>query len=185
MKILLVNNGTSYLAGLKDLLLGLPFLTVNYGQLGAIDARDFDAIILSGGHDLPVRGSEKFFEKEMQLIRESQKPLLGICLGFELIASAFGLELELMDTKENGIINIKTSKYDPIFSGIESFKVFESHRWVVKETNEDLIALAYSKDGIEVIKHKTLPIYGVQFHPEMFVDQTCGEKIFRNFLKII
>jgi anthranilate/para-aminobenzoate synthase component II len=41
-----------------------------------------------------------------------------------------------------------------------------------------------SKDGIEAIKHRTRPIYGVQFQPEKFIEPTCGRDIFNNFLKL-
>jgi GMP synthase (glutamine-hydrolysing) len=184
-KFLLVNNGTSYLAGLKDLLFATDYTVVSYDELAKIHIDDFDVLMLSGGHVLPLVGNESKFQREMDIIKDSGKPILGICFGFELIASAFGLKLELMGEKENGIIDITVDQKDELFSGIDDFKVFESHRWIVKETNRELQALAHSKDGIEVIKHAALPIYGVQFHPEMFLEKTCGSQIFHNFLKIV
>lgn len=77
------------------------------------------------------------------------------------------------------------STKDDLFLGIDKFSVYEAHRFVVRETPPELIVLAKSKDGIEAFKHISLPIYGVQFHPEMFIDQTAGKSVFENFLSLI
>lgn len=185
MNILVVDNTTSYLPQLKNLLSKENFSVVPYSDLENTSIEEFDAIILSGGHQFSVEGNQNRFEKEISLIQNTQKPILGICFGFELISYAFGAKLELLQNKETGIINIEVIESDKIFSNIPNFQVYESHRWVVKETPDDLIALARSKDGIEAVKHKSRPIYGVQFHPEMFVEKTCGDEIFFNFLNII
>lgn len=183
MKILVVDNGTSYLEQLKDLLSGHDFFVIRYSDIRDVRSDDFDAIILSGGHDFPVNGNGEKLKKEIDLINTAGKPILGICFGFELIAYIFGSKLEMMRDKEHGILDIFVVEPDEIFTDIPNFKVYESHRWVIKEPAKDLIVLACSKDGIEAIKHKNKPIYGVQFHPEMFIEKTCGDEIFRNFLK--
>ena len=185
MKILIINNGTKHLAQLKKMLIDLPFEVVNYSKIDADQAKDFDVIILSGGHKFPVHGNEKLLQKEIDLIKISRSKIFGICFGFEVIACAFGAKLKLLQNKERGIVNIKIIKTDKIFSKIPNFQVYEGHRWVIERVAGDLIALARSKDGIEAIKHKNRPIYAVQFHPEMFVDKTCGDAIFYNFLNLI
>ena len=185
MKILVIDNGTSYLNQLKSLLSGASLDVINYSEINQANSESFDAIILSGGHNFPVNGNEYRLEKEMNLVRNSNKPIFGICFGFELIASMFGAKLELMENKEHGILDIQVIKSDKIFLKIPNFQVFESHRWVVKKPVHDLIALAQSKDGIEAIKHRTRPIYAAQFHPEMFTDKTCGDEIFHNFLNLV
>lgn len=116
---------------------------------------------------------------------KSKKPIFGICFGFELIASAFGAKLKLLRKRDKGIADIQVVKKDKIFDNIMTFQVYESHRWVVKELSDKLQVLAVSRDGIEIVRHKSRRIYGVQFHPEMFVQQTCGQMIFNNFLKLI
>jgi GMP synthase-like glutamine amidotransferase len=182
MKILIVDNGTSYLPQLITLLGDNIFHVVKYSEISFVIDNDFDAIVLSGGHDFSVSGNEDMFRKEMDFVKNSNKPIFGICLGFEIIASAFGAKLELMEKKERGILDIQITKPDEIFVNIPNFQVFESHRWVIKDPVDEFIVLACSKDGIEAIKHKTKSIYAVQFHPEMFVEKTCGNEIFHNFL---
>jgi len=185
MKILIIDNGTSYLSQLENLLSDHSYQVVKYSEIDSINTDTFDATILSGGHDFPVKGNEEKLQKEIDFVKNSKKPIFGICFGFEIIASAFGAKLELMKSKERGIIDIEILEPDEIFSNIPNFQVFESHRWVVKEPASELIALASSRDGIEAIKHKTKPIYAVQFHPEVFVKKTCGDEIFQNFLNSI
>lgn len=185
MKILLINNKTKHLARLKKLLAGLPFEVIDYSDIDPDHAKKFDVIILSGGHDFPVIGNEKLLRKEIELVKTSKAKIFGICFGFEVIARAFGADLAPMRKTRRGLIDIKIVEPDEIFSNIPNFQVYEGHRWVVEKTNKNLVALARSKDGIEAVRHKTRPIYGVQFHPEMFVDKTCGDEIFYNFLKLI
>lgn len=105
--------------------------------------------------------------------------------GLRLIAYAFGVQLSLMPAVEHGLISITPTSTDPLFQNIKNFEVYESHRWVVKELPSILIPLATSRDGVEVFKHATKPIYGFQFHPEMFPDKTAGHIIFANLLKEI
>ncbi len=186
MKILIVNNGTKHLEQLQDLLpRGTVHTTVAFSEIDKDKAESFDLTILSGGYSFPVLGNEEKLKKEIAFITHYKKPIFGICFGFELIAFTFGAQLERMEKKERGILTVEVLEPDSIFLNISHFDVFEAHRWVVKELGSTCIALAKSKDGIEAIKHKTRPMYAVQFHPEMFVDKTCGDEIFRNFLEII
>ncbi|KKR79369.1 MAG: hypothetical protein UU24_C0010G0013 [Candidatus Nomurabacteria bacterium GW2011_GWA2_40_9] len=56
--------------------------------------------------------------------------------------------------------------------------IYKSHRFCIEHISDNIEILATSEHGIEVIKHKNKPIYGLQFHPEMFVDKTDDKKIF-------
>lgn len=184
MKVLIVDNGTRHLTKLKELLVGVPFDVVSYSDFNPVKNDKYETVILSGGHDFPVLGNESLLWKEFYFIKNSRAKILGICFGFELIARAFGADLEIMDNKEKGILDIEVVEKDVLFSDVPNFKVCESHRWVVRDSGNELRVLARSKDGIEAIKHKDKPIYAVQFHPEMFVEKTCGDEIFYNFLRM-
>lgn len=67
----------------------------------------------------------------------------------------------------------------------KSIDAWENHRWVVEKLGPDLIGLARSKLGYEIIRHSTKPIYGFQFHPEMLTKETKGAVIFNNLVKLI
>lgn len=184
MKVLIIDNGTLNLEQLRKVINDSSDV-ISYSQIKEKPTAYFDeytAVILSGGSTFPIVGNETILNDEISLIKNLNKPIFGICYGFELIAAAFGAELERKHNKVHGIIEMEVTQSDKVFKDIQNFNVYESHRWVVKEIPECLLALARSKDGIEAFKHKTLPIYGVQFHPEMFIDTTCGNKILLNFL---
>ncbi len=185
MRLLLIDNGTSYLSQLTNLLKGHTFEIIKYSEIGLVDRNNFDAVVLSGGHDFPVKGNVEKLKEEIDFVGRTQLPIFGICFGFEVIAHVFGATLELMRKKEQGVIEIEIIKPELIFENIPNFKVFESHRWVVREPLGELVAIASSRDGIEAFKHKTKPIYGVQFHPEMFLEKTCGDEIFNNFINLV
>jgi len=185
MKIIIVDNGTKHLSELESLFIAHSVVVIQYSDIGVFDFVSVDAIILSGSHTFQVSGNENLLKEEIDLVTNLKKPIFGICFGFELIARAFGAKLSELKEKEKGIINIQIDKLDKIFTGISNYQVYEGHRWVVKNLPDDLIALARSKDGIEVFKHINRPIYAVQFHPEVLVDKTCGSKLIANFLDMI
>jgi GMP synthase-like glutamine amidotransferase len=182
MNILLVNNATKYLRNIKASLKDHKVHTVKYTHIPK-DLSMFDAIILSGGYRFNVIDHEKDYTKELRLIRTTNKPIFGICLGFELICYAYHEKLEKLRAKENGIIRLKILKKDNIFKNVKNIRVFENHRWRVRKV-KNLVELASSKDGIEIVKHKSKRIYGVQFHPEKFHNKTQGYNILKNFIDI-
>ncbi len=182
MNILIIDNGTSYLPQLKNLLRNHDITVEKYFELKDVSFERFDIVVLSGGHSIPLLGNESRFEKEIDFVRNADRPIFGICFGFEIIAHVYGASLELMDKKEKGIMKINIIP-DDIFLNIFEFEVFESHRWVIREIPDNLVALASSKDGIEMVRHKDKPVYATQFHPEMFLETTCGDEVFNNFLK--
>ncbi len=186
MKLLIINNATKHLGEIEKLLGSHTHIydIAEYGDIPESDLDKYDAFILSGGSLFSVEGNGEILHKEIKLIQNSTKPIFGICFGFELIAHVFGAKLEYMEAKENGVLDIDVLVPDDLFLGIDKFSVYEAHRFVVRESPPELMILAKSKDGVEAVKHTSLPIYGVQFHPEVFIDQVAGKEIFENFLKI-
>lgn len=180
MRILLIDNHTRYATELQSLLSGHDVETVPFDMLSGV--QEHDAIILSGGHKLTVADHKAEYAAELRMIRESDVPVLGICLGFELICTAYGEQLVRHDALEKGIVEIRQDFDDPIFAGIPSrFEAFENHRWGVEKV-EHLLALASSKDGVEIVRSIDTRVYGLQFHPEMFPEKEIGRMFLKNFL---
>jgi GMP synthase-like glutamine amidotransferase len=125
-------------------------------------------------------GNEAIFQDEIHLIQKRLKPLIGICLGYELIVRAYSGELIQLPIKEKGVIPLTNIVNSPIFYELPNFNVYESHRWVAKRLPDSLVGLAKSNDGYEVVQHVSKPHMGFQFHPEMCIDRTCGNDIFLN-----
>lgn len=182
MKILIINNGTVRIPELQELLKGHTYESVDLCNIDLSVIDKFDTIILSGSSKFPVFGNEDLYKDEINLIKNNIKPIIGICLGFELIANTFGAELERVDKKIHGIVDISVVSPSELFLHLPNFSVFESHRWVIKKSPESFDTLAISKYGIEAFRHKDQELHGFQFHPSVFVSKTCGDEIFNNLL---
>jgi len=185
MKVLIVNNDNE---GPTELLQAFPGSgAVSWDNLNGVGVSKFNLVVLSGvGNDhFPIVGHEMDLQKEFDLIRSHPLPILGICYGFELIIVTFGGTLVRLPAEEKGIRDLELLGHDKVFAGIDTLRVYEGHRWVARTVANPLVPLARSQHGIEAVKHKTLPIYGFQFHPEKHLDKTVGTIILRNFKAIV
>jgi anthranilate synthase component 2 len=113
-------------------------------------------------------------------------PLLGVCLGHQCIGAVFGGEVvrapQLMHGKTSAVEHDGTG----LFAGLPSpFEATRYHSLVVDEPLPDeLQATAYTPDGeLMGLRHRTYPIFGVQFHPESILT-TAGKQILSNFLAV-
>jgi len=145
-------------------------------------AKSPEAFILSGG-PASVSGGTDFGPS--QAILDSGVPVLGICFGHQLIAHLFGGEVKEGEVGEYAEVEIEVLEENDLFKGLpKTLKVWASHRDEVASVPEELTILAKSSTcPAEALKHKTKPVYGVQFHPE--VEHTPeGPKILKNFLEV-
>ena len=171
MHILIVNNNTRYLDILQKLFLNHHTQIFNR-ELYRHDAnrlKEFDAIVLSGGGPHTVARKHKLYQEEIHTIRHANVPIVGICLGFELIVYAFGGTLKELPQRVKGMYEIHVMRDDPMFAGTKTLQVFENHRWTVHKLPSVLEPLAQSATGVEITKHASRPIWGFQFHPEVDV----------------
>jgi anthranilate synthase component II len=118
-------------------------------------------------------------------------PLLGVCLGHQAIGEAFGGEVVRADRLMHGKTTMVAHTGDGVFEGLPStFEVMRYHSLVVSPDGlpQALEVTAWSSDrpaGSEImgLRHRTLPIYGVQFHPES-VGTEHGKRLLANFLDL-
>jgi GMP synthase (glutamine-hydrolysing) len=184
MKILLFDNGTKYLPELNKLLkeIGEIIVTKNTDDLFS---KEVDLVVLSGGHHHYINKNPEAYQEEIRFIKNSNKPIIGICLGAELIAYAFGGKLDFLKIRNKGIYKIEVLEKNYMFGNINKFNVYKNHRLAITSLSKNLIGLAKSKSGFEVIKHKNKPTYGFQFHPEMFESKTYGDEVFENLFNYL
>ncbi len=186
MNILIVDNHTKHLEGICRLLPDTPAI-IPWDAISTTDALDRDLIILSGGTDIPPVaefGMSYLVEKSIAL--GSETPVIGICLGAEIIGDAWDGTLAHLGMKRQGPFTVTPTGKGTEALGIRSpFDVYEGHSSAITALPDTFDILATSIDGIEIFRHKTRPLYGLQFHPEHLVDRTSGDEIFRRILQEI
>jgi len=187
MKILFVNNKDSFVWNLVDYVSIFEPDTVvvpNTISLEEIKELAPDAIVISPGPGHPAKPRD--IGNCLDIIRESTVPLLGVCLGHQAITVAFGGEVS---HSPSGPLHGKTSLVYHDGSGI--FKDIPDplvggryHSLAIEKLPDELEITARTADGIIMgVKHRSTPIFGLQFHPESVLTPH-GLKIVENFLKL-
>jgi GMP synthase (glutamine-hydrolysing) len=113
-------------------------------------------------------------------------PVLGICYGMQLTAHLLGGRVERSDHREFGPASLFIEEHGDIFQGLAqvpaAHKVWMSHGDRVEAMPEGFVSIAKSESSpIAAMRHERLPVFGVQFHPEV-VHSEIGEEVIRNFL---
>jgi anthranilate synthase/aminodeoxychorismate synthase-like glutamine amidotransferase len=117
-----------------------------------------------------------------------QMPILGVCLGHQAIGLTYGAKIVHAKRLMHGKTSDITSDGEGLFKGLggHTFKAMRYHSLVIdKDTLPPCLQVtATSEDGeIMGVRHKDLPVYGIQFHPESIMTPV-GKRILRNFLKM-
>ena len=178
-------------------------------SLGALLTEDpaaADALLLPGGGDVDPRrygqeidGSENIDPdrdaRELALIdafRGAGKPILGICRGHQLINVAFGGTLHQHiegHSRIDGRDRIHASRtLDPLLTRLygERFPVNSAHHQSVDRLAPGFEAVQWADDGtVEAMRHRTLPIFSVQWHPERLREPTDGWRLLGALLESI
>lgn len=154
-------------------------LVKNTSSIEEILAKEPDGLILSGGPTLERAGNCILYVKELDL------PILGICLGHQVMAKAYGGEVSTGAAGGYAAVEIEVIEENDILKGIgPRTKVWASHADEVRSLPPDFIRLARSRIcEIEAMKHKTKPLYGVQWHPEVSHTER-GNDLLRNFFEV-
>ncbi len=173
MKILLINNNTAHLKALNKALVGHDVEIQEYAPGLDFYHRDKDLVILSGGggegleiDDTDYQG-RLWYEDEMKFVRSCQKPLIGICMGFEIMAKAYDKPVPYLGKTISKTSSLDVTEKGWQLFGKQSFRQVESHGWSVSEAPEGFETLAKSEHGVELMYDPLLRQIGSQFHPEL------------------
>jgi anthranilate synthase/aminodeoxychorismate synthase-like glutamine amidotransferase len=143
-----------------------------------------EAIVLSPG---PCTPNEAGICLDLITAAAGRIPVLGVCLGHQAIGQAFGGDVVRAPTPVHGKVSAIHHQGSDIFAGLPSpFTATRYHSLIVaRDTLPDtLIPTAFTEDGLIMgLRHRSLPIFGVQFHPESIASEH-GHDILRNFLAI-
>jgi anthranilate synthase component 2 len=149
----------------------------------AVIASDPDAIVLSPG---PCTPNEAGICLELVGKASATVPMFGVCLGLQSIGQAFGGNVVRAPMPVHGKLSEVTHQGEGVFRGINGpFKATRYHSLVVdRDTMPDDLTVTAETDRLVMgASHKTLPVHGVQFHPESIASEH-GHLIIRNFLDL-
>ena len=191
MKLLMVDNYDSFTYNIVQY----------FGELGAqvevfrndeitvadiearLNAGQLDRLVISPGPCSPAEAGIS-----VAAIRHfaGKLPILGVCLGHQAIGAAFGGTIVRAQQLMHGKTSVITTKQKGVFAGLPAqFTVNRYHSLAIERATcpEVLEITAWTEDGeIMGVRHKTLPIEGVQFHPESILTEH-GHAMLRNFLE--
>ncbi len=185
MRVLVIDNYDSFTFNLVQYLgeLGADPLVVRNDVMPPEKARDLkpDRLVISPGPGRPEHagyseGYVRFFGAEV--------PTLGVCLGHQAIAQAFGGVVDRAPEPKHGKTSMVRHDGIGLFAGLDNpFTATRYHSLAAVELPEVLVPCAWSvEDGvIQGIRHVEFPITGVQFHPESIMTSE-GMRLLRNFL---
>jgi len=154
----------------------------------AVLQKDPNIVILTGSNFMLSKPDTRMvFRPEMDLVRETHLPFLGICFGHQLMGAAYGAQVVDLGHNIREFKEVKLLGKDPLFDGLPgSIRVSESHRQALTRVPEGFRHLAESATSqVEAMCHQKRPIYGVQFHPERSDEKhPHGRVIIQNFLRL-
>ncbi|KAL8696663.1 MAG: hypothetical protein Q9201_007544 [Fulgogasparrea decipioides] len=170
--------------------------------------KDFDAVVAGPGPGHPGKAADVGIISQLwQLGDEDMIPVLGICLGFQSLVTAFGGSVVPLPEPRHGIVRNVTSKNASIFkdiAGVIPVQYHSLHALLpsdvgLRKPSHDLEPLAWDIDAdnsssnqiethsvnpdsiLMAVKHKTKPFYGIQFHPESICSDEPSQKVVENW----
>jgi anthranilate synthase/aminodeoxychorismate synthase-like glutamine amidotransferase len=186
VRVLLLDNHDSFSFNLAQYLgeLGAAVEVVFSDRIAVaeIDGTRCDAVVISPG---PGRPEAAGISVSLVRARADVLPMLGVCLGHQAIVTAFGGRIEAATELVHGKTSPVRHDGRGVFDGLEN--PFDAARYhslaACRATLPDALeACAFAPDGtILAVRHKTLPLHGVQFHPESILTPS-GKRLLGNFL---
>ena len=185
-KILVIDNYDSFTYNLVHYLQDLNCEVTVYrnDEFDIDEVKKFDKILLSPGPGIP---DEAGLLKEVIKTYSTSKSILGVCLGQQAIGEVFGGSLTNLDKVYHGVATNVTILVDDenLFNGLEKqIEVGRYHSWVINPQDfpESLEITSVDENGqIMSIRHRTLDVKGVQFHPESVLTPH-GKKMLENWV---
>lgn len=186
MKTVVIDNYDSFTYNLvhyiEDILGEKPTVLRN-DQFDLADLEFYDVIILSPGPGLP---NEANLLPEVVATYAHSKIILGVCLGHQCIAQFYGANLSNLNRVHHGVASkITIIKPDEIHKNFSTLEVGRYHSWVVSDIDFPDELLVTSRDSVGHImsfKHKNLPLFGIQYHPESVLTPN-GKELLTNFFE--
>ena len=152
----------------------------------------FSAVVIGPGPGSPDKESDIGVVRDIwRLADDYALPIFGVCLGLQSLAIEFGARLHRLNVVKHGQISEVRHTATDIFTGVRDVAAVRYHSLHVSIDNSDALeTLAWADDGedngkvVMAIRHRTKPIWAVQYHPESVRTEGGGEDVLRNFWKL-
>ncbi|GAB2856506.1 anthranilate synthase component II [Hymenobacter ruber] len=188
MRLLLLDNFDSFTFTLADYLRQLGAEVVvrrNDVPLAELNVSEFDGLVLSPGPGTPAEAG--VMPAVIQAFHQ-QLPMLGVCLGHQALGEFFGGAVVRAARPMHGkVTDMRCDTADPLFAGLPAVQpITRYHSLILREPLPAMLqALAHTTGPtpeLMALRHRTLPLYGVQFHPEALLTPH-GLAILGNWLR--
>jgi len=190
-RVLVIDNYDSFVYTLNGYLreLGAETDVVRNDAIDVADVPDvlgrYDGVLLSPGPGTPADAGVSI--AMVKAAQASGTPLLGVCLGHQAIAEAFGATVTNAEELMHGKTSVVDHDGSPFYDGVrQGFIATRYHSLAVVDGTvpDDLIVTAHTPGGVIMgLRHRQAQIFGVQFHPESVLTQD-GYRMLGNWLAV-
>ena len=187
MRTLLIDNYDSFTYNLYALLTQVnrrePVVVANDVPWTSVDLTAFDNVVVSPGPGRPDYPRD--FGISARALTDSGLPVLGVCLGHQGLCHVFGSPVVRAPEPRHGRLSAVHHDGRGLFAGLPSpFRAVRYHSLAVVDVPDELEEQAWSDDGVLMaVRHRVLPMWGVQFHPESIASEH-GHALLKNFLDL-
>ena len=191
MRVLVIDNYDSFVYTLNGYLqqLGAQTDVVRNDDFSAGDAAariaEYDAVLLSPGPGNPASAGVSI--PVVRAVLETGQPLLGVCLGHQAIAEALGATVTHADELMHGKTSLIEHDDSGFYDGVpQPFRATRYHSLAIVDGTvpDDLVVTSRTEGGVIMgVRHRELPIFGVQFHPESVLTEG-GYRMLGNWLAV-
>ena len=181
--VIVVDHHDSYtwsLVHLVAMVTGVLPVVVQHDEVEPDDVLRHSHVILSPGPGHPDSRSD--FSVGREVLLAGSRPVLGVCLGMQGLVSAYGGVVD-REVPAHGDVALINHDGEGVFRGLpQDFSAVRYHSLAAASIPDSLVATAWSADGVVMgVRHRSLPLEGVQFHPESVLSDH-GLVMIANFL---
>jgi anthranilate synthase/aminodeoxychorismate synthase-like glutamine amidotransferase len=183
--VVVVDHHDSYTWNLVHLLASVTGVlprVVEHDEVTAAEVLAHEYVVLSPGPGTP--DEQRDFAVGREVLRAGTRPVLGVCLGMQGLVTAYGGVVDRVEPA-HGELTTVTHDGRGVFAGVpQAFKAVRYHSLAALSVPEPLVVTARGDDGTVMgVRHRTLPLEGVQFHPESVLSEH-GALLVANFMGV-
>jgi para-aminobenzoate synthetase component 2 len=186
-RVLVVDNYDSFVFTIVGYLqqLGAECEVVRNDAVSAADGADFDGVLVSPGPGIPEEAGVSM--AMIEACAERRQPMLGVCLGHQALGVVCGATVDRAPELLHGKTSRVVHSGDGVLAGLPSpFTATRYHSHTIDPATvpDELVATGHTESGvIMAVRHRDLPLHGVQFHPESVLTEG-GHRILANWLEL-